>query len=474
MEPIESVEFLNRSHDLSVLKSFLNQKKSQFIVCYGRRRVGKTALLSHFARKNCLLHWTAYRSTADDLLADFSRHLDVYLNRRDQVEEGFSYGTWKLAFETLALHAQTKKLGVIIDEFPYLVEADPSLPSVLQSIWDNTLMKRPVFFALSGSRVGMMEREILSPKGPLYGRATAVLHLKPIAFVELKKFYPSFSPAQMVELYAITGGIPKYFEFIDSAKPIFSSLKKSIESSTTFLTAEPQFLLNEEFRETKIYLAVLKHLGRQSLELKALSSVCGVNAKSLSKYLDDLTGLKMIGRMIPAGIDPLHSRKGRYKIVDAFLNFYFHFIEPFRQDIEKNYFENLIKNIQKNFDAYVGRTAFEALCCDWLRAQANQDKLSFIPESIGSYWDKKCQIDVMGVSHKYQMMILGECKWQNQKMSVEVIQELEKKATGMMDQKDYHRQLIFFSKSGFTPSARDMAKKRHYRLVDLTELVRGL
>ncbi len=465
--------FTNRASELAILERLWNKSAAQLVVAYGRRRVGKTALLNHFAHQRKLMHWIAYRSTSVELLKSFSQELYPHLNDGEQPPSDFSYGSWKVALETLAVYASSRRFGAVIDEFPYMIEADPAIPSLLQAIWDKKLSHSRIFLVLSGSRMGMIKDQILAPRAPLYGRSTALLHLEAIPITDFKQFFPRFSPVTLVEAYAVTGGIPKYFEFIHPNQPVLKSIETALHDRTTFLTSEPEFLLHEEFREPRIYLAILRTLGRQSLEASGIAQACGIDAKVLSRYLDQLIALKLVDRRVPAGLDPRKSRKGRYAIRDYFLNFYFYFIAPHLPEIEKHQVNTVVGEIRKGFDAFIGRSVFERLCQEWLARQADEQQFSFVPTFIGGYWERGMQIDVLGISHREQAMLVGECKWRNQKVGVEVAQALRTKAKQLADANDYDHQLVLFSRSGFTDALMEEAHKKHYRLVGLSEVVTG-
>ncbi len=464
--------FINRFSDFDKLDDLWGKKGARFLVLYGRRRVGKTALIAKFASEKQLLHWIAYRTSSTEQLNDFSRQVYSYLNDGEGPEDNFSYGSWKNAFEAIAAFARDKDIGIFIDEFPYLVEADPSIPSLLQSVWDSKLSKGRIFFGLSGSRIGMMKDEILDPRGPLYGRATSVLYLQPIDIFNMAHFFPRYGPVQLIEAFGITGGVPKYFEFISDSKPVLKNVEEAVKSGTTLLTAEADLLLNEEFRETRIYISILRALGLRmgSLELKGLSSACGVESKSLSKYLDQLIELKFVKRKVSAGVDPAQSRKSLYYICDQFLAFYFRFIAPHLQNIEKGLTNDVVGDVHDNFDAYIGKRVFEEICREWLFIAADERKLSFVPDSIGEYWDREMQVDVYSVSRHDQMMLVGESKWSNKKVGAEVLQDLEMRAKKLNKKNDYYYQLALFSRAGFTPQLLDIAAKRNILLVTLKDM----
>ncbi|MBI4237245.1 MAG: ATP-binding protein [Deltaproteobacteria bacterium] len=464
--------FADRDRELALLDGLWMKKPAQLVVAYGRRRIGKTALLDYFAKRRKLLHWIAYRSTSHELLSSFSQACYAFLHPGEPTPPDFTYGSWRVALDTLALHAEKQRVGIVIDEFPYLIEADPSIPSLLQAEWDKKLSRTRIFLALSGSRMGMMRDQILAPRGPLYGRSTALLHLEAIPITALHEFFPRFSPVALVEAYAVTGGVPKYFEWLHPHQPVLKSVETALHEQTTFLTAEPEFLLHEEFRETRIYLAILRTLGRRALEASAIAQVCGIDSKVLSRYLDQLMALKFVERRVPADQDPRKSRKGRYGIRDEFLSFFFHFIAPHLPDIERGRLQHVIRMLRKGFDAYVGRAVFERLCQDWVARQADAERLSFTPTAVGPYWDRTMQIDVLGISARERAMLVGECKWTPHPVGVEVADALLTKAKRLTAANDYHAQLMLFSRSGFTPALREAARKKHYQLVSLPELLK--
>ncbi|HLD44003.1 MAG TPA: DUF234 domain-containing protein [bacterium] len=283
-------------------------------------------------------------------------------------------------------------------------------------------------------------------------------------------FFPRYSDVQLLEVYGLTGGVPKYFELIDDHAPVLKNIEQTIRERTTMLTSEIYFLLHEEFREIRVYLAILRALGKKVSTLGELSMFSGLESKVVSKYVDDLVQLKIIGRQIPAGEDCQKSRRSQYVLRDLFLNFYFHFIAPFLQDIDKARFEGVLKNLHQQFDAYMGKFVFERVCQDHLARLGDEGKLSFRPTTVGAYWDKDCQIDILGINHHDRVMIAGESKWTNKKMGLSVLKELETKVKKLSRKYDYFCHLVLFSRSGFSDDLVDTAKKQNALLVALKDI----
>lgn len=138
----------------------------------------------------------------------------------------------------------------MLDEFTYLVDVNPALPSVLQKLWDTRLRQSQLVLVLCGSYVGMMERTVLAYRSPLYGRRTGQWRLQPLSFWDTRKLLPGFTPADSVRAYAVLGGVPAYLRQFDDNQPIFENIEQRILALGAFLYDEPRFLLLQELRDT--------------------------------------------------------------------------------------------------------------------------------------------------------------------------------------------------------------------------------
>jgi AAA+ ATPase superfamily predicted ATPase len=222
--------FVGRQRELAELNALLGEPGPQFLILYGRRRVGKTTLLLHWAQQESgvpFVYWVANRLSPALQLRSFSQALYNAAHPETPADAEFTYPTWEMALAQVVELAARRRLILILDEFPYVAEAEPGLPSVLQNTWDHRLKATRIFLVLAGSHIGMMTG-LLHYHAPLYGRFTAHLHLKPLPFAATAEFLPRYPAAERVAVYAILGGIPAYLERFDGALSLADNVKRHI------------------------------------------------------------------------------------------------------------------------------------------------------------------------------------------------------------------------------------------------------
>jgi AAA+ ATPase superfamily predicted ATPase len=254
--------FIGRQRELAELHDLSAERGAQFFILYGRRRVGKTTLLLHWAQESGLpfVYWVANRLSPTLQLRSFSQTLYNAAHPDAPADAEFSYPSWEMALEQAAQIAADRRLILILDEFPYLAEAERGLSSVVQNVWDHHFKEGQVFLVLAGSHIGMMTR-LLHYHAPLYGRFTGHLHLKPLPFSATAEFLPRYTTAERVAVYAILGGIPAYLERFDDDVSLADNVKRRIFRSTGIFRVDPLFLLQDQVREPRNYLSVLHAIG---------------------------------------------------------------------------------------------------------------------------------------------------------------------------------------------------------------------
>lgn len=463
--------FLNREAEISDLERIWNSNKASLIVVYGRRRVGKSSLLKEWGKGKPLFYWTATRTTSKRLLQEFSTKLYAFKNPKAVIPADFAYPSWEAAFLGLAEYCRARKTLVVLDEFPYAVEAEPELPSLLQRLWDNNFSDTNSVLGLSGSRIGIIENEVISSRGPLYGRARTILWLDPLEFGVLKKFLPKYSLFQLVEIYSITGGVPLYIEIFDDSVPVIENLKRELRAKASILKTDPHFLIYDELKEPMRYVAILEAMGTGKAGQSEIANAVGIEKTHITPYLHTLEGLKYIKRHVPITENPKKSRKGAYIISDLFLKFYFRFIAQNIGLIESGFEGKIVGEITSQLDSYVGKNGFEELCRKWFIKEANALRLPFEPDAIGRYWDLEIEVDCAAINHKHRSMLIGEAKWTNKKCGLAVLETLNKKASHLSKKFGHHVNKMIFAKSGFDEKLRERAKIENVRLVSAEEVL---
>jgi hypothetical protein len=474
--------FVDRSAELADLNRILHRPGGQFIIVYGRRRVGKTTLLLHWAHTTGLptIYWVASRNTAANLRRSLAEtlwqfeHPDDPLTAQEYLPEARS---WRDLFRYAVRVAASRRLILMLDELPYAVEADSALPSELQNAWDHDLNPAGLVVLVAGSHVGMMV-EMQQYQAPLYGRFTARLPVGPLPFSALAEFLPHYDLAHRIAVYAILGGVPAYLERFDSRKTIAANVQEEILQDTGMFRVEPFYLLSDEVREPRNYMAVLRAIGQGHHTLEAITLAAGFQTKQhTSTYLSRLQELRLVLRETPATVRPeQRTTQGRYDLSDPYLRFYFRFIAPHEQLLEQKLIPRLWQIINQQMRAFVGLTAFEGLCRQWVLQRAQREALPFLPDRVGSHWAKEAQVDIVAIRWDERQILLGECKWGQATVGRKVLTNLLAKAPQVIPDKGqgWRAHYIVFARAGFTQATRDLAAEHDVILVGLAELGREL
>jgi AAA+ ATPase superfamily predicted ATPase len=473
-------KFVGRQRELAELNQVLAQGGAQFILVFGRRRAGKTTLVLRWAKQTGrpVIYWVASRDTPAQLRQGLTRALWAWAYPGSQAAPHFD--NWEAVFETAADLIGDQPVILIMDEFSYAAESDPSLPSHLQAAWDHLFKDRNASLVLAGSHIGMMV-DMMGYHAPLYGRFTAQLPVDPLPFPALSEFLPGYSAAERVSVYAVTGGIPAYLERFNDAEGLGSNIKRLFMRRTGMFRSEPFVLVGDVIRrETQTYESVLKAIATGGRTPQEIGAALDLASSYLSPYLKQLEALHLIERRIPATIPPERrrtSRTSRYHLADSYLRFYFRFIAPNLNLVEQELTDLLWERMGEQFRAFVGETAFEDLCREWTLVQARARRLPFSPEMVGSHWAPGRQrspaqagVDVVAINWRDKAILLGECKWGVDAVGRSVIRELVDKAPRVAPGEDWAVHYVFFARSGFTDAARAAAESLGATLVDLERL----
>jgi hypothetical protein len=466
-------KFVGRQRELAELNAVLAQGGAQFILVYGRRRVGKTTLILRWAEQTGrpVIYWVATRDTPAQIRLGFTRALWAWAYRGSQAVPRFD--TWAEVFETAANLIGDQPAILIMDEFSYAAESDSSLASNLQAAWDHLFKERNVTLVLAGSHIGLMV-DLMGYEAPLYGRFTAQLPVEPLPFPALRDFLPRYTAAERVAVYAVAGGIPAYLERFNDAESLGANLQRLFMRRTGMFRSEPFILVGDVIRrETQTYEAVLKAVAAGQRTPREIGTALDLTSSYLSPYLKQLESLHLIERRLPATIPPERrrtSRSSRYHLADPYLRFYYRFIAPNLELVEQELTDLLWQRIGEQFRAFVGETTFEELCREWTLAQARAGSLPFAPESVGSHWASDVQVDVVAVNWREQAILLGECKWGVDAVGRSVVRTLVDKAPRVVPGEDWQVHYVFFARAGFTDAAREEAESVGAQLVDLQTL----
>lgn len=466
--------FVDRQREFQELDKVIRERGSHFIVVYGRRRVGKTTLLLQWAQQTQLpfLYWVARRETAEASRQGMARALWSWAYPDLPDPEPPRFESWSLLLEQMARMIGDQPIILIFDEFPYAVESNPSLPSHLQATWDHQLKDKPLSLVLASSHIGMMV-DLLHHQSPLYGRITAQLPIEPLSFATLSEFLPRYSIAERVATYAVLGGVPAYLERFDERRSLGANIRRHLFRRTGMFRNEPEVLIGDLVRETRSYETILRAIAMGNHTPAKIGKLTGLSSPNISPYLARLCELGLIERRVPVTIPPEQRRsttRSRYHLRDPYLRFYYRFVEPNLEMVELELADLLWDRISEQFRAFVGMTAFEELCREWVLIQARKRKLPVDPETIGNHWALDSQVDVVAINWREKAILLGECKWGVGAVGRAVIQELAEKTPKVVPGEGWKVHYVYFGRAGFTDSAREEAQKINAILIDLETL----
>ncbi|MCB8943990.1 MAG: ATP-binding protein [Ardenticatenaceae bacterium] len=468
------MSFVSREMELALLDNLYQRSGAQFLILYGRRRIGKTALVTQWGGgiKAPYLYWMASQTSATNQLRNFSQALFQFLNPNTAVTPTFSYPSWDAAFAEVARRAAEQRVVIVLDEFTYVMQADPEVPSLIQKAWDHHLKGSQAFLILMGSLAGIIQRTALDYQSPLYGRATARLKLQPLSFGALTAMLPNYNSEQRVAVYAITGGVPAYIELFDDNLNILQNLQQRIVTSANVMLSDAVFLLHEQLDDPRNYIAVLEAIAAGFHRLTEIATMSGIDRSNISKYLAVLRELGYVERLVSATVRrPEKSRQGRYVITDPYLRFYYRFLAPHRSAIEQGRVKQVTSLLYDHLLDFIGTHTFEELCREWVNIKTELGELPFLPERTGSFWSKQAQVDVLAINWRTKDILLGECKWGQKEVGREVIQVLVEKTEKVLPgQMKWQVWYTFFARTDFTASAQSLAQEHQALLVTLRQM----
>ena len=460
--------FIGRDTEMALLEELYGSEAFALLVLYGRRRVGKTSILMEFSKRHSVIFYAAQIKNDALNLTDFSKILQMHFS-------GSFFGTfsdWEAAFNYLTTQATSRRTTLIIDEFPYIAEANASITSILQHMIDHIWKEKNLFVILCGSSVSFMEHEVIGAKSPLYGRSTNTLELTGFDYLMSSEFYPAYSYEQKLLAYGILGGIPSYLDAFKDSMSIAQNISKSILQMGSFLRDEPQNLLKMELREPAIYNSIFEAIATGASRLNDIAQKIHEEQTKCSKYIKTLMRLKFVEKVTPCGTKE-SSKKTIYQITDNFFQFWYHFMFTNRSYYEILGESDASEEILEGLPEYMG-PVFEKICSQYLIRLAKLRKLPFVPYSMGRWWGsnpktrKEDDIDILVLDKQERSAIFCECKFRRKSFAMNEYQDFINATT--LISKPVNRYYYVFSRSGFTEAVISHAHDDGVVLIGLDDL----
>ncbi len=456
------MRFVNREAEMNILDEALSAPSPALFVLYGRRRVGKTALLRRVCRGFRHVFFTADLGSRSDQLSSFSACLARGLDEPAWAEAVLP--GWEEALQLCCKQAKDQPLALVLDEFQHMVSADPSLASVLQRLWDSQMQSTRLSIVLCGSYVSFMEREVLGVRNPLYGRRTGQLLLRPLLYRQAGLFFPDWDAADRMTALAVLGGVPAYLQRFDPSKDLQSNIFQSILNLGAPLFDEPRFLMLEELREPQVYFSICRAIAHGNGRPNQIAQAAGLVGKgNLAPYLNALQEMHFVERRVPVTVrNPQRSRRSLYRLRDPYLRFWFRFVLPNKTALEAGDAALVWSRKIAPRLAQLTSTVFEEACQEHLMQLNRQGNLPAVYDRIGAWWRGPHEVDVVAVADDGPLL-LGECKWTSRPVGVGVLHSLQDKArlvSSDLERPASEIRYVLFSRSGFTPKLKAEAVKK--------------
>lgn len=476
--------FVAREKELAALEEAYQSDTFQCVIVYGRRRVGKTALLRKFVKdKNNVFFFSARETTAQENLIALSRALldnVVMTSYESKGGDGVfadtpvpQFATYEDALTYVFANARKHRTILVIDEYPYLAKSYKGASSLLQELIDKNKDSSQLMIVLCGSSMSFMKKQVLGEKSPLYGRRTAQIRLEPFDYRDAAALVESDNPVRLLELYGLVGGVPLYLEQLDGHRTTQWNIANRMLGPGKFLFAEPESFMLQEVQSPAAYNAIVSALANGRPRPTEIANATGIEAPNVSNYLKALIELGIVAKDTPVG--KANKKAVIYRLCDNLFRFWYTFAPRYGAAIESGMSEQVAERIiTRGLSDYMGHV-FEDVCRQWAARAIADGRFDMIPSQIGNWWgvdpQAKEQVDVDVVSLGIDGELLaGECKWTTAPVDTGILETLQERAHLITD-RPRRIELVLFAKSGFTKGCIESARKAgNVTLVGLEDL----
>lgn len=460
--------FIGREKELEQLESRYRREGYECIIVYGRRRVGKTALIRKFCKGKKTIFFTGMETTARENLENLSQ--SIY-EAKGQTGPAPVYRDFSAALEAITDMARKEKIILVIDEYPYLAGSYPGISSLLQVEIDHKWKDLDIYLILCGSSMSFMEKQVLGHESPLFGRRTGQLKLAPFTIFEARSLFPHISGEDLALYYGATGGIPFYLTKMDEKKTVEQNLADNFFDPVSYLFEEPANLLKQELRDPSTYNAVIQAIAEGNTKLSQIASKADLEVSACAGYVKNLMDLDIVKRETPLG--EKNSRRSIYLLKDGLFRFWYRFIPRHYSLIQNGMGQAACRRILPALPEFMGQV-FEEICLQWLWKENKENRLPLLFEQAGRWWGtdprtrKQEEIDILA-GNADKDLLLCECKWRNEDTDIDTLQTLLRRGTLF---EAHSRSYILFTKRNFSERTKRKAEEiENLRLVSYKEMI---
>ena len=421
------MRFVNREEELKLLEVWWARTDAGMGLVWGRKRVGKTALLERFSRERPVVFHTGTKRPEMDELRTLSRIASSVFTSglRNFVDRPFT--DWFDALETIASFSTERPHLLVIDEFPDLCETSPALPAILRAFWDRARGHTRLKILLSGSAVRTMEA-LQEERSPLFGRTDLRLQLHPFRPHEAVQMLPRLKPVDRALAWGLAGGIPLYLEWWDQDAGIRDNLLRLVCTPGGLLLTEGEYILATECSRSGLARQVLNAIATGRTRYNQIEQIVRTNP---SRVLDDLIGIRLVDRLSPVTENPDRTRRKIYRLADNFLTFWLKEVSRYRAEIDRGLGRSILPVLLSGLDDHMG-SCWEAAYLDHLRRLVIEGRFGSGIVAVGPFWSKAAdpaEIDAVILSGRRKRAVLvGDAKWARKVDGRRIRRDLERKA----------------------------------------------
>lgn len=419
--------FVNREEELAALEEWWGRPGARIGLVWGRRRIGKTALLQRFVEQRRVVYHTGAGRPAGDELRLLSVAAAPML--RDGIRDlaARPFADWDDALETLAAAAQDEPLLLVLDEFPELLDVSPELEGVIRAVWDRLRTRSQLRLLISGSALRTME-SIQEERAPLYGRIDLALMLAPFRPHEAALMLSGLAVSEQATVWGIVGGVPQYLEWWDEGASLRRNLEQLVCTPGAPLLAAGELSLAADVDAGDLARQVLYAIAGGRTKHNEIANAVRADP---TRVLERLTRIGLVERMVPVTEDPRRTRRRLYRIADNFLSFWLSVVDRYRAEIERGLGNSILPVLLRDLDDHLGRPWEEAVRVH-LRRLAERGELGPDVVAVGRWWtaaQPPVELDAVALAGRNRAAVLiGEAKWAKRVDGQEVQRALERKA----------------------------------------------
>ncbi|HEV3052415.1 MAG TPA: ATP-binding protein [Longimicrobium sp.] len=410
MQVEKPADVFDRDAEWQTLGTLWAKPRPDLVFVVGRRRVGKSFMLSRFVRAVRGIYYQATRRTESEQLASLSRIIGLHFDD-PALQQGVAFPSWEDLFAYVTRRAGDTPFLFVLDEFPYLAAAAPALPSIIQSLWDHDWSGTRMKLVLSGSYITAMNR-LEQVDQPLYGRRTGKLVFNPFSFPCAARFAPGYNVRDQLVAYGIFGHLPGHLTLLEPERPLGENVAEALLSPTGRLVDEAQHMLDAFTGDAHVHYSIIEAIASGEQTWSGITKRVGRGGGALLRPLQWLEEMQVIGRIVPVTEkNPQKSKRVQYRLVDPYVAFWHRIVARLVNAGSLGLVppDELWETVVvPELDDYMG-PVFEEVCRAFVR---HSGRLPFRPLRVGEWWDatSQNQVDVVMVGARGDLLA-GECKW---------------------------------------------------------------